>query len=101
MSTTTKKTSTGRTTDESTSSKLAAVAHSAIDTAASKASEVEASLREGTQEAKLKAKAAGREVKARSSDIAGSVKQYVDENPGKSIGIAFLAGLIASKILRR
>lgn len=74
--------------------KVTDAADEAIDKVADKAAEVEEKVREKADEARDK-------VEQQAVELSAAVCHYVNEKPIASLGIAFVAGLVASSLLRR
>ena len=87
--------------EESTTSKAAAAAHSAVDIAAANLEKAEQALREARAAAGINAEEAARQAQRYSEDAVASVKRYVHEKPLQSVGIALAAGYLLALITRR
>ncbi|HMB58969.1 MAG TPA: hypothetical protein VKN35_03560 [Xanthomonadales bacterium] len=101
MSTASSKLRNTRDEEQSTTRKVASVAHEAIDGAAEKAEPVEQKLRD-------QAGKAGEQIEATQAAATEQVQQsikraesFVREKPVAATGIAFAAGVLAALILRR
>lgn len=81
--------------------KVADKAHSAIDKAADVAEQVESKAKETSTAVKEQAKASIDEAKDIERQAIKQVSGYINENPMKSVGIAFGIGLLASVLLRK
>jgi ElaB/YqjD/DUF883 family membrane-anchored ribosome-binding protein len=91
-----KEASSARTTD-----RLAEKAHAAVDRAAHTASEAEENVRATASKAAERARQSEEQVEAQVREGVDRVRAYVEQNPLASAGIAFVAGLIVSSLMRR
>ena len=76
------------------SEKVADAAHETISKVADKAASVEEQVREKASETREKAH-------EQTAEISEAVCQYVNDKPLAALGIAFVAGIVASSLLRR
>jgi ElaB/YqjD/DUF883 family membrane-anchored ribosome-binding protein len=87
--------------DPSTTAKLAAAAHSAVDIAAANLEQAEQALREARVAAGQKVHDGARQAQSLSEDAVSSVKAYIDLYPLRSVGIALAAGFLISSLIRK
>ncbi len=80
---------------------VAEKAHNVVDKAASAAEKAELKASQASNQVKERAEEAIDSVKEASGNAQDKVVSYVNENPLKSIGIAFGAGIVAAALLRK
>lgn len=85
----------------SATDRVAEKAHHTIDNAARNVGEAERRARETAAEATARARAAEERAEATLDENIHRVKDYVERNPMASAGIAFVAGVVISGLLRR
>jgi ElaB/YqjD/DUF883 family membrane-anchored ribosome-binding protein len=85
----------------STTDRLAEKAHETVDRVAERSAPAERELREQARKASERV----RETEAKARDFAGDsarqLESYIERNPIMGAGVAFLAGLVVSTLLRR
>ena len=86
---------------QSTTRKVASVAHEAIEGAADKAEPVEQKLRDGAHKAGEQLEASQAAAAEQVQQSVKSVERFVKEKPLAATGIAFASGVLAALILRR
>ena len=84
-----------------TTERLAGRAHEAIDRAAATASQAEQRVRETAARAAATARRSEQQLEERMSESVERLRSYVERNPMASAGIAFVAGVVLSSLLRR
>lgn len=87
--------------DASTTERVADKAHSAIDGAAENAAEAERELRQAAAEAAARARRSEEQVAEAIDQNVARVREYIEQNPIQSAGIAFVAGVVLSSLLKR
>ena len=88
--------------NEGTTTKHAADAvHEAVDSVAERAERAEARIREAAADAQDHLHEGAQAARAQTSAIAGNMQTMVKEHPVASLGVAFLAGVILSGLMRR
>lgn len=80
--------------------KAATKLHETIDNTAESIGEAEEKVRDSIADTNEKLTESKERVKNQNEEMIESVTQYVNENPIASVGIAFAAGIIASRLLR-
>jgi ElaB/YqjD/DUF883 family membrane-anchored ribosome-binding protein len=85
----------------STTDRVADKAHRTIDGAAEAANEAERELRRTATETAERVKRSEEQFVAAVDENVEKVKAYIEKNPIASAGIAFVAGLVLSSLLRR
>lgn len=81
--------------------KAAEKAHHAVDSTEEIAELVERRIREVADEIREQARRSVDETQHKSQEITGAASQYMREHPYASLGIAFVAGVVVSSLLRR
>lgn len=76
-------------------------AHNVVDNAAKAAQQVDTRARETTEQVIEKAAETVDSVKQTTGNAQERLTEYVNENPLRSVGIAFGAGLVAAALLRK
>lgn len=84
-----------------TTERLAGRAHEAIDKAASTASQAEQRVRDTAARAAETARRSEQEIEQKMTEGVEQLRSYVERNPMASAGIAFVAGVVLSSLLRR
>lgn len=84
-----------------TSERFAEKAHRTIDEAAATASEAEREWRRAAGEAVDRVRVREEELARTVDENLGKLKTYVEKNPIQSAGLAFVAGVVLSSLLRR
>ncbi|MEM6640715.1 MAG: DUF883 domain-containing protein [Pseudomonadota bacterium] len=84
-----------------TTDRATALAHSAIDNAATKARQIENDVRRGADRAGTKVTESRESVDKAVKDGVDQVTAFAKERPGTTVGLAFAAGVLASALLRR
>ncbi|HEX7082062.1 MAG TPA: hypothetical protein VF329_13720 [Gammaproteobacteria bacterium] len=96
---------TGRTRTRSTEPKAtgqaASMAHEAVDRAADSAAKAEERLREAALAGEERLREKGAEARMTAERALDHMRQYTRDNPFAAAGIAFAAGMILSRLLRR
>ena len=87
--------------DNKTTEKVAKAAHEAIDKIAASADQVEARIRQTAAEAQSNIQERADRAQRMSEDVITNVQNYVYEHPLASITMAFAAGIVLSRLLRR
>lgn len=87
--------------DASITDKVKRSAHDAIDKAAETASQAERKLRDTAHTSEQRLRHAGTDIQQVSEKAYGTARTYMREHPIESIGIAFVAGVLVSGLLRR
>jgi ElaB/YqjD/DUF883 family membrane-anchored ribosome-binding protein len=85
----------------STTDKMASRAHEAVDRVAEKSGAAEQQLRDQAHRATERVRDTEERAKAVASESVRTVESYIERNPLMSAGIAFVAGLVLSGLLRR
>ncbi|EAQ98828.1 hypothetical protein [Congregibacter litoralis] len=85
----------------STTAKVAAAAHTAIDAFEERASSTEQLLREQASQLGEKGEEATHQVQDVAGQFKNSAMQYVEERPVQSLAIAFGVGALAATLLRK
>jgi ElaB/YqjD/DUF883 family membrane-anchored ribosome-binding protein len=86
---------------QSTTEKIAARAHDTVDRVADRSASAEQKIREQAERASEQFRATEERAKAIATESARTVESYIERNPIMSAGVAFVAGLILSNMLRR
>lgn len=81
--------------------KAAAKAHEAIDAASAKAENMEVKLRDKAADTQQKLGEKKAEASAQIENTLASMEAYIREKPLAAAGMAFAAGIIASRILKK
>ena len=81
--------------------RLAERAHRTIDGAAASAAEAERELRRGASEAADRVRHSEEQLADAVDRNIAKVRDYIENNPVQSAGIAFVAGMVLSSLLRR
>jgi ElaB/YqjD/DUF883 family membrane-anchored ribosome-binding protein len=81
--------------------RLAARAHQTIDKAAGAASGAEGQIRRAAARAAVRARALEGQAKDSADRNMRKLRTYIEHNPLTSAGLAFAAGVLLSKLLRR
>jgi ElaB/YqjD/DUF883 family membrane-anchored ribosome-binding protein len=84
-----------------TTDHLAEKAHEVVDRVAKNSAEAETRIREQADAAAHKVRDAEGRAKAAAERSADKLTSYVEQNPMMSAGIAFVAGVFISSLLRR
>jgi ElaB/YqjD/DUF883 family membrane-anchored ribosome-binding protein len=84
-----------------TTDRVAEKAHRTIDGAAETANEAERELRRTAAETADRVRRSEEQLVQAVDDNVEKVKAYIEKNPIASAGIAFVAGLVLSNLLRR
>ena len=87
--------------EASQTAKIAAAAHSAVDTAANNLQKAETALREAREAAGLRLHESTQDARNASDDAVQSLRTYIDRHPLRSVGIAFAAGYLVSALLKK
>lgn len=87
-------------TDAPTTEKVREVAHEAIDNAATRAEPVERRIRDGAADAQEKFHEKKEAAAEQIEDSLASVESFIKARPMTAAGIAFAAGILASRLLR-
>ncbi|MBN1238986.1 MAG: DUF883 domain-containing protein [Gammaproteobacteria bacterium] len=85
----------------STTDRVAEKAHRTIDSAAETANEAERELRRSAAETAERVKRGEEQLAATVDENVEKVRTYIEKNPIASAGIAFVAGMVLSSLLRR
>ena len=88
-------------TSNSATEKAAKAAHDAVDRAAETAENVEKKVRDKAEEIRDNAEERYQQARQQSGEVTDRIIQYVDEKPLTALGIAFVAGMVISSILRK
>ncbi|HEU4619868.1 MAG TPA: hypothetical protein VFV10_17650 [Gammaproteobacteria bacterium] len=86
---------------ETATDRIAEKAHEGVDRAAAHTRDMEEDLRRGAADAADRARQAEQRLEASLEENLERVKAYVRKNPMASAGIAFVAGLVLSTLIRR
>jgi ElaB/YqjD/DUF883 family membrane-anchored ribosome-binding protein len=84
-----------------TTERVTAAARDAVDRVARAADRAEREVRTAATRATRRAKATRAQALRRTSTTVGSMRSYIEENPVAATGIAFAAGLVLARLLRR
>lgn len=84
-----------------TTERLAEKAHKTVDRAAERSAPTERELRDKARRASERLRESEEKARAVASDSARQVESYIERNPFMAAGIALLAGLAISALLRR
>ena len=84
-----------------TTAKVAEAAHHAVDIAAANLAQAEEALREARRAAGITVTDTAQQAQAATEESLDSIREYVQANPLKAVGIALAAGYIASVLLRK
>ncbi|WP_018175392.1 YqjD family protein [Thioalkalivibrio sp. ALJ9] len=87
--------------DASTTERVAAQAHEAVDRVAEHAGTAEERIREGLSHADEEVRERAEKARQSSEDVLRVVGNYVRDNPLTAIGLAFVAGALFSALTRR
>lgn len=87
--------------EASTTEKMRLKAHQAVDGAADRAVNVERKLRDEAAVAQVKLGEKKEAAQEQLEETMASLEAYIRQNPMKAAGIAFGAGLVVSRLLRR
>lgn len=79
----------------------ASAAHGAVDRAAESAARAEERLREAAAAGEQRLREKGAEARLTAERALEHVRQYTRDNPFAAAGIAFAAGMILSRLMRR
>jgi ElaB/YqjD/DUF883 family membrane-anchored ribosome-binding protein len=85
----------------STTDKFAAKAHETVDRVAERTAATERDIRERAERASARVQETEDRAKAMASETARNLESYIERNPLMSAGVAFVAGLALSGLLRR
>jgi len=86
--------------EPSTTERVADKAHAAIDSTAEKAEDLEKSARRNAEQTREKLSEKGHAAADTLQDSLSEVQNFVKERPIAAAGIAFAAGIVASRLLR-
>ncbi|GJL80624.1 MAG: hypothetical protein DHS20C01_02580 [marine bacterium B5-7] len=92
--------STNKIDDATVTRQASEAAHEAVDRATEIAEEVERQLRQKIDEIRDSANDRVKQAKKQSHDFASVIGDYVDEKPVMALGIAFVAGIVLSSMMR-
>ena len=84
-----------------TMERIAERAHRTIDDAAATAAQAERELRRAAGEAVDRVRHREEELAHQVDEQLGKVKAFIEKNPVQSAGLAFVAGVVLSSLLRR
>jgi ElaB/YqjD/DUF883 family membrane-anchored ribosome-binding protein len=84
-----------------TTTQAAERAHNIVDGVADKAADLETRTRAGLGTAAAKAHEARTEIERDAKQAIGSIEKFVTKQPVTTVALAFVAGLIATALLRR
>ena len=93
--------STEKANGNSTTDRLAAMAHDTVDRVAESANYAEQEVRGAAGRAAERAREMQEEAMATADQQVKKARSYIEENPLMSAGIAFAAGVIFSALIRR
>lgn len=85
----------------STTERVAAQAHEAVDRVAERAAPAEERIREGLSHADEEVRERAEKARQGSEDVLRVVGNYVRDNPLTALGLAFVAGTLLSALTRR
>lgn len=75
--------------------------HEAVENASTQADSAEQRTRQMAHDAADRVREGAHQARVKSEEMAGSVKQYIRENPMMALGVAFAAGTIVASLGRR
>lgn len=84
-----------------TADQIAKKLHAAIDRLNVHANSAEERIQQATQNMEQLLKQSKQTAADKADEVSGSVKQYVDQHPLASLGMAFGAGVLLAVLLRR
>jgi ElaB/YqjD/DUF883 family membrane-anchored ribosome-binding protein len=87
--------------DRAVTDRIAARAHEAVDRAADKSGAAEHQIREKAQQASEQLRRSEERVREVAGESARQVERFLERNPLMGVGLAFVAGLAISALLRR
>jgi ElaB/YqjD/DUF883 family membrane-anchored ribosome-binding protein len=87
--------------DRAVTDRIAARAHDAVDRAAEKSGAAEHEIREQARRASEQLRRSEARVREAAGESARQVESFIERNPLMGAGIAFVAGLAISALLRR
>lgn len=90
-----------RSTEPRATEQAATAAHSAVNRAADKAARAEERVREATATGGERLREKGEEARVTAERALDHIRQYTRDNPFAAAGIAFAAGIILSRLMRR
>lgn len=88
-------------TDTKTTDRLAEKAHETVDRVAERSASAEREVRDQARKASKQIHRSEEKARELASESARQVENYIEKNPLISAGIAFVAGLALSALLRR
>jgi ElaB/YqjD/DUF883 family membrane-anchored ribosome-binding protein len=86
---------------DSVTDRIAEKAHESIDRAAARSNEIEEKLRSRAADAAERVRQSEHQLDSTLEENLERIKAYVRKNPMASAGIAFVAGLVVSSLIRR
>lgn len=87
--------------DASTTAKVAEAAHHAVDIAVANLTQAEEALRDARRAAGITVSDTAQQAQDAAEDSLDTLREYVQANPLKAVGIAVAAGFITSVLLRK
>ncbi len=90
-----------RSTEPKATEQAASLAHEAVDRVAETAAKAEERIREAALASEERLREKGEEARVTADRLLDHMRQYTRDNPFAAAGIAFAAGMILSRLLRR